>query len=164
MNADGLLIRELLFDTDTDAQRTAISEAAEQFMRGEGAEHAGVLEVSERFDQRLGAGEFEFLNHDEFGTLTGDRAHFLTGLHADPTINGDGSNFTEQMHRVAESGVVGVARQIRTTEDGFAAEWVRVRLSIIRGGKIQRTEIFSEEQLDEALARFDELTADPTDG
>ncbi len=68
------------------------------------------------------------------------------------------------MHRVAESGVVGVARQIRTTEDGFAAEWVRVRLSIIRGGKIQRTEIFSEEQLDEALARFDELTADPTDG
>nr|WP_255396761.1 BTAD domain-containing putative transcriptional regulator [Mycobacterium sp. 852002-51613_SCH5001154] len=73
------------------------------------------------------------------------------GLHA----------YIETVHRLNELGAV-VTRVVEgTSSDGFQAEWREIGISTVKGALINRSEIFDETELDSALARFDELQAQP---
>ncbi|AEV75449.1 putative ATPase [Mycolicibacterium rhodesiae NBB3] len=69
--------------------------------------------------------------------------------------------YIEAVHRLTELGAVFTRRSSGTSRTGFDAEWRAVDLITLEGGLINRGEIFEEEDLDTALARFDEL-ARPT--
>ncbi|HWT49026.1 MAG TPA: hypothetical protein VN255_10755, partial [Mycobacterium sp.] len=47
-----------------------------------------------------------------------------------------------------------------TSHEGVAAEWRVIQLYTVEGDLISRAEVFDEADLDAALARFDELSAD----
>ena len=61
----------------------------------------------------------------------------------------------------AHGALVGI-RVAGTSREGFDAEWSATHLSIVRGGMLARSEWYSDDQLDEALARFEELAPHAT--
>ena len=63
----------------------------------------------------------------------------------------------EVVHRLSSLGAVFTHSESGTTPDGFDAEWRTVTLLVIEGDAITRCELFDEEDLDAALARFDKL-------
>jgi DNA-binding SARP family transcriptional activator len=67
----------------------------------------------------------------------------------------------EAVHRLSKVGAVVTQVVKGTSHQGFEAEWRTIDLSTYRGDKINRSELFDEEDLDAALARFDELNRPP---
>ena len=63
------------------------------------------------------------------------------------------------MHRLTDHGAVVSHAASGTSRGGFDAEWRVIILFTILGDLINRCEIFDEEDIDAALARFDELAA-----
>ncbi|OBK46769.1 BTAD domain-containing putative transcriptional regulator [Mycobacterium sp. 1081908.1] len=63
----------------------------------------------------------------------------------------------EAVHRLSKVGAVVTQVVKGTSHQGFEAEWRTIDLSTYDGDKIKRTELFDEDDLDAALARFDEL-------
>ena len=65
--------------------------------------------------------------------------------------------FVAEVHRLDELGAVVSYAAHETSQQGFDAEWRGVAVFTIDGDLINRIEAFQEEDLDAALARFDEL-------
>ncbi len=65
--------------------------------------------------------------------------------------------YTEAVHRLTSLGAVVSQAWHNTSERGFDAEWRVVGISTVEGDLINRCELFDEEDLETALARFDEL-------
>ncbi|WP_336584509.1 BTAD domain-containing putative transcriptional regulator [Mycolicibacterium tusciae] len=64
----------------------------------------------------------------------------------------------EAAHRLNDLGAVVTYHTSGTSLQGFGAEWRGIAVSTIDGGRINRSELFDEADLDAALARFDELS------
>ncbi|WP_240630824.1 BTAD domain-containing putative transcriptional regulator [Mycolicibacterium sp. GF69] len=65
--------------------------------------------------------------------------------------------YIEAVHRLTDAGAV-VTRVVEgRSGEGFNAEWREIGLSTVHGGRINRSELFDETDLDAALARLDEL-------
>jgi hypothetical protein len=62
------------------------------------------------------------------------------------------------VHRLSNLGAVWTHAVSGTSQDGFDAEWREICLATIEGDLINRIEMFEDEDLDAALARFDELS------
>ena len=67
--------------------------------------------------------------------------------------------FVEAVHRLTDGGVLVTYSSSGSSRDGFDAEWRGVTLTMFDDGKVARSEMFDETDLDAALARFDELAA-----
>ena len=67
----------------------------------------------------------------------------------------------EAVHRLSKLGAVVTHVIEGTSQQGFSAEWRTIELSTYEGDKINRIELFDEEDLDAAVARFDELERSP---
>ena len=63
----------------------------------------------------------------------------------------------EVVHRLSRLGAIYTNAGHGASRKGFDAEWRGVTLVTIDGDLIDRCELFEEEDLDAALARFDEL-------
>jgi hypothetical protein len=63
-----------------------------------------------------------------------------------------------EIHRVTDRGVV---TRTRTSDPGSIGEWDYANVYVVAGDRLSRIEYFDFEDLDGALARFDELTVDP---
>nr|WP_067285619.1 BTAD domain-containing putative transcriptional regulator [Mycobacterium sp. 1164985.4] len=74
----------------------------------------------------------------------------------------DISTRIEAVHRLTDIGAVFTHAETGTSRDGFTAEWREVTLLAFEGDAINRCEIFDEDDLDTALARFDELSRSTT--
>ena len=72
-------------------------------------------------------------------------------------ISPDMTGYIEAVHRLANCGTVVTQVVHGTSQEGFDAEWREIELLMLEGDRINRLEIFDEEDLDAALARFDEL-------
>ncbi|MFI5508308.1 BTAD domain-containing putative transcriptional regulator [Mycobacterium sp. NPDC051804] len=70
----------------------------------------------------------------------------------------DFSIYIECVHRLSDRGAVIANKSFATGEKGFAAEWRMIQLMTVDGDRVLRLEIFDEDDLDAALARFDELS------
>lgn len=73
-------------------------------------------------------------------------------------VASDISTRIEAVHRLSGIGAVFTHAESGTSREGFVAEWREVTLLTFDGDAITRCEIFSEDDLDAALARFDELS------
>ncbi|MCU1695434.1 MAG: putative ATPase, partial [Mycobacterium sp.] len=69
----------------------------------------------------------------------------------------DVSAYAEAVHRLSNLGAVWTHAVSGTSQDGFDAEWREICLATVEGDLINRIEMFEEEDIDAALARFDEL-------
>lgn len=63
----------------------------------------------------------------------------------------------EAVHRLNDFGAVITHEGQGTSQEGFDAEWRAVDILMVDGDSIVRCEVFDEEDVDAALARFDEL-------
>ncbi len=70
----------------------------------------------------------------------------------------DVSAYAEAVHRLSNLGAVWTHAVRGTSQDGFDAEWREICLATVEGDLISRIEMFDEEDIDAALAKFDELS------
>ncbi|MEV5361026.1 hypothetical protein AB0K45_11985, partial [Micrococcus luteus] len=66
------------------------------------------------------------------------------------------------VHRLSDRGAVVTHAAQGLSKEGFHAEWRDISVGVFDDGLLSRTELFDAEDLDAALARFDELTAPST--
>jgi tetratricopeptide (TPR) repeat protein len=160
INAENQLATRVAFDPD-DIE-AAFAELDARYLAGEAAGHAHTWSAI--------MGAFAALNrHEVFGTTPDwihiDRrllASFEAGdlaayLRATWDVTPDIKMYVEAVHQLSDVGAVLTHAAEGTSPDGFHAEWRMVLLLTVDGDLINRGEIFDEENLDSALARFDEL-------
>jgi class 3 adenylate cyclase len=70
----------------------------------------------------------------------------------------DVSAYAEAVHRLSNLGAVWTHAVSGTSQDGFDAEWREICLATVEGDLINRIEMFEGDDIDTALARFDELS------
>ena len=78
-------------------------------------------------------------------------------LHATWDLAPDVNVYVEAVHRLSNLGGVVTHCAHGSSQEGFDAEWREVILLTFEAGRINRSEVFDEADLDAALARFDEL-------
>ena len=63
------------------------------------------------------------------------------------------------VHRLSELGAVVTWKASGTSKDGFEAEWRAISALIVDGEALSRAEIYDENDLYAALAKFEEVNA-----
>ncbi len=160
IGADERITTRVLFDlNDIDA---ALEELDARYLAGEAAEHAHTWTVITRSYEALNRRQLppttaDWVNIDHRRLIpiaTGDLGAYLT---ATWDLSMQSGIRIEAVHRLSDIGAV-ITHVIQgTSRDGFDAEWRAVILSVYENGLLSRCEQFDEEDLDAALARFEEL-------
>jgi hypothetical protein len=70
----------------------------------------------------------------------------------------DIGTYVEAVHQLTDLGAVVTHAGTATSQDGFDAEWRMIIVATVEGDLINRSEFFDEEDIDAALARFEELS------
>ena len=145
---------------DIDA---AFAELDARYLAGEAATHAHTWSVIERafaasnrhetFSTTPGWANIDHRRVTSFGP--GELNAYIRASWDDMP---DGRIFVEAVHRLSNLGVVITYRAKGTTREGFEAEWRGIAIMMVDGDSINRGEMFDEEDLDAALARFEELS------
>ena len=79
-------------------------------------------------------------------------------IHATWDITPDLSYYAMAVHQLSNLGAVVTRATKGTSREGFYAEWREIALMTFDGELFNRCEMYDEEDLDAALARFDELS------
>ncbi|OBK40625.1 regulator [Mycobacterium sp. 1245111.1] len=160
IDSGGRISAAVVFDLeDFDA---AIAELDERYSAGEAAPYARTWSAIAEVYSALNRGElptpsadFTDVDHRRLAAIgSGD---FMAYLGAQPQDATHAGIYVETVHRLTKLGAVTTHVAKETTQDGFDAEWRITSFFIVDGDKVSRYEIFDEEDLDAALARFDEL-------
>ena len=159
-NDDNRATASIAFDPDDiDA---AFEELEARYLAGEAAAHAHTWSV-------IAAG-YAALNRQEVSATTPDyvnidhrlqatikagelAAYVRTAWDLMPSLN----NRIETVQRLSDLGAVVTHFACGTSQDGFDAEWRMIELLTVEGDLINRSEMFDEDDIDAALARFEEL-------
>lgn len=159
IDADERIMATVVFEPDDVG--AAFEELDARYLAGDAAPYAHTWAVLVRdhaaFNRReLPAKEPEFVDHRPLITLeAGDPTAIVRHMW---DFTPDLRIYIEAVHRLSDVGAV-VTQGLRgTSQDGFAAEWREINLLAVEGDLIGRSEIFDEEDIDAALARFDELS------
>ena len=161
IDADERVVAFVVFDPDHfDA---ALAELDVRYLAGEAAAHAGTWSVI--------AGAFVAHNRRQVAATTPDVvsidhrrvAAFAPGegieyLRAGWDLDQSLNIYIEAPHRVNNLGAVFTWAGHGTSHEGFDAEWRGVNLITVDGEIVSRSEVFDEEDLDAALAKFEELS------
>lgn len=86
----------------------------------------------------------------------GDMHEYVSAMWA---VAPDVRTCIESVHRLTSLGAVFTHAEVGTSREGFNAEWRELTLLTFDGDLISRCELFDEDDIDAALARFDELSA-----
>lgn len=158
-NAEGRLAASVSFDPDDF--EAALAELDARYLAGEAAAYAHTWSV-------ITAGYAAF-NQREFPELDWENVDHRRGrafapgelaayMRATWDLAPNVGCYGEAVHRLNGLGAV-VTQVVRgTSQEGFEAEWREVVLFTVEGEMISRCEVFDEADLDDALARFDELS------
>nr|WP_082929738.1 BTAD domain-containing putative transcriptional regulator [Mycobacterium sp. 1164966.3] len=160
INADEQIAAIVMIDlNDIDA---AFEELDARYLAGEAAPHARIWSAITDVYAKLNRHELLPTTHDwvnidhhrlvraESGQLT---AYAVEAWNISPDMTG----YIEAVHRMSNFGTVVTLVVHGTSQEGFDAEWREIELLMFDGDRINRLEIFDEEDVDAALARFDEL-------
>ncbi|OBB48199.1 hypothetical protein A5752_22590 [Mycobacterium sp. 852002-51961_SCH5331710] len=151
----------LMFDvSDMDA---ALQELESRYLAGEAAAYARTWSVIVDVFAAVNAHkvpEFapDWVNVDHRRSVAfapGEMASYTNAAQADMP---DAALYIEAVHQLNDLGAVVTYVARGTSTEGFQAEWREVSLSTVDGGRVNRSELFDLADLDDALARFDELT------
>ncbi len=92
------------------------------------------------------------------GAVTPFAADNLTAsIQAVWDLTPDHTIHVEAVHRLSSFGAVVTHAAHGTSQEGFDAEWRMIAFCTVDGDMISRCELFDEADLDDALARFEEL-------
>ena len=158
INADERIVATVTFDLD-DIDG-AFAELDARYLAGEAAVHAHTWSAV--------AGGYAAFNRHEFPQGTPefvDNRRATTFASSDPTaivsatwdLTPDLSIHVETVHLLSDVGAVVTHTAYGTSPEGFEAEWRMINLSTVEGDLVTRCELFVEEDIDAAIARFDEL-------
>lgn len=164
INADNQLAAHIAFDPDDI--NGVIAELNARYLAGEAAPYvrtwstiAGALVAHNRREVAAATPDAITIDHRRavaFGP--GEGSDFLrAGWELDQHLD----LYVETVHRLTDVGAVFTWARYGTSHDGFDAEWRAVDLMTVDGEMISRVELFDESDLDEALARFDEMRPRP---
>jgi hypothetical protein len=161
--ADNRICAVVFFDPDDlDA---ALAELDARYLAGEASAHAETWSTI--------VGSFAAVNRHALPKLTADwvnidhrravavdpgdmTAYILATLDDAPGFR----VYIEAVHRLTNFGAVVTQASYGTSQHGFDAEWRMLSLSTVDGDLINRGEIYDEDNLDAAIARFNELDRD----
>ena len=160
-DSDGRVASIVVFDPDEID--SAIAELDARYIAGEAAAHANAWSViaksyaaTNRHELPPTTPDWENFDHRRaIGFEPGNLKAYLRATFDD--LLPDVHVYVEVVHRLSDLGAVVTRFARATSPEGFKAEWREVGLSTVRGDLINRSEMFDEDDLDVALARFEEL-------
>ena len=153
-----------MFDLeDFDA---AIAELDARYLAGEAAAHSSTWSAIAEVYAALNRGEMPApapdlvdIDHRSLAAIgSGDLMAYLQAALEDAP---GGGIYIETVHRLTDLGAVTTHVAKSTSREGFDAEWRITSFFIVGGDLVNRYEIFDEDDLEAALARFDELQPQP---
>ncbi|MFZ0719140.1 MAG: ATPase, partial [Mycobacterium sp.] len=161
IGTDQRIVAYVAFDLDDfDA---AIAELDARYLAGEATAYAqtwsAVAAAYAAFNRReLGATTPEWVNIDHrrgAGFAPGDMIAYIQAAWDDsPDTN---KIYVGAVHRLSKIGAVVAIQAHGISEQGFDAEWRDVHLLAVEGDMLSRCELFDEDDLDAAIARFEQL-------
>jgi hypothetical protein len=95
------------------------------------------------------------VDHRPIGTF--EAANLAAFLSATWTLAADINLYIEAIHRLSDRGAVITHAAHGTSHEGLDLEWHDINLVTVDADLLGSCEIFDEADLDDALARFDEL-------
>ena len=145
---------------DIDA---AFEELDARYLAGEAAAHAHIWSLITRAFAGFNRGELpthaeDWVNVDNRRAAAMAPGEGVAYFRAAWEQAADLNVQIESVHRLTDLGAVFTHVGKGTSRDGFDAEWRTVDIMTVDGDLINRSELFDEDDLDAALARFDELT------
>lgn len=159
-DADGLIRAGVIFDSDDiDA---AHAELDARYLAGEAAEHGDIWSVIVQTFASFNRHEqyptdWTFLDHRR-GCMPFASDVLATAAEAVRDLTPDLRVYMTSVHRLSDFGAVITQTPCGSSEAGFDVEWNMVQVLAVDGDRISRRELFDEDDLDSALARFDELS------
>lgn len=160
INADNRITARVWFDLeDIDA---AFEELDARYLAGEAAAHARTWSVIAGAYAALNRREIpattpDWVNVDHRRIATAEAGDLAAFLRATWDLMPHASGHIVAVHRLSNLGAVVTQASHGESPEGFDAEWREISMSMVDGDLISRCELFDEEDLDAALARFDEL-------
>lgn len=160
IDADGRIVARIALDlNDIDA---AFEELDARYLAGEAASNAPTWSVVAKAPAQFNRHELfattpdpAYIDHRRLVSVEG--ADLAESIRAVWDITSDASVYIEAVHRLNERGAVFTEVLKMTSRDGFDAEVRMIMVFTVEGGLINRVEVFDDQDLDIALARFDEL-------
>ena len=160
INADNRIAAIVVFDLDDI--KAALEELDARYLVGEAAAHSHTWSVIAQTyaalsRQELPATTPDWVNIDHRRITKIEAGGLAANIRAAWEHTPDATVYIEAVHRLSTLGAV-VTRAINgTSQEGFDAEWREIDLLTFDGDLINRIELFDEADIDDALARFDEL-------
>jgi class 3 adenylate cyclase len=165
IDADGRIAAVVVFDLDDfDA---AIAELDARYLAGEAAAHARTWSVITGGYAALNRHELppttpDWVNVDHRSLQSNETDDLGAYVRATWDVKPHARVYIEAVHCISDLGAVVTHAAHGTSQEGFDAEWWAVNISTIEGNLINRSELFDEEDLDAAIARFDQLSRPAT--
>jgi DNA-binding SARP family transcriptional activator len=160
IDADELIVAVVGLDLDDfDA---AIAEIDARYLAGEAAAHARSWSVVARAYAAIRQREFgpmttDFVNIDHRRGAAYAPGELIAYVRAGWDLGQDIRTYIEAVNRLDDFGAVLTHVGNGTSQEGFDAEWRGVQILTVDGEMVNRSEVFDEEDLDAAIARFEEL-------
>ncbi|WP_301337078.1 BTAD domain-containing putative transcriptional regulator [Mycobacterium colombiense] len=161
INSDNRMVSYVAFDADDfDA---AVTELDARYLAGEAAAHtstwSAITQAYAALNQRQQPRTTpDWVNIDHRRGLSfapGELPSLLANWSTTPEL----CNSIEAVHRLSDLGAVVTSVTQETSQDGFKAEWRGINVLTIKGGLIDRLEVFDESDLDAALTRYEAIQA-----
>jgi class 3 adenylate cyclase len=159
INAENELAAVIVFDLDDIDD--AFAELDCRFSAGEAA-HSHVWSVVARAYAALNRHEqfdrdWVFRDHRR-GTPFAPKVSAASAHPAVWDVTPEFHAYIEVVHRLSEVAMLVTLSTRGSSAEGFEAEWRMIQLLTVHGDSIDRCELFDEDDIDAALARFDELS------
>ncbi|MGV0811205.1 BTAD domain-containing putative transcriptional regulator [Mycolicibacterium boenickei] len=159
--ADNQVLARIVFDTN-DLDR-AFAELDARYLAGEAAPYAqtwsAIVRISNAFNHREApAATPNRVNIDHRRATAFAPGEMTAYLRATWDLSPQASLYVETVHRLNDLGAVITQSAQAVSHEGFHAEWRVILLLTVDGDLISRCELFDEDELDAALAKFDELS------
>jgi hypothetical protein len=166
IDADERTLAFVLFDVDDI--NAAFEELDARYLAGEAATHSHTWSVIARTYAAFNRHELPSTTPDSVyidhrPLVTNDASDLTANIRVTWDLMPDISYIAESVHRLSEVGAVVTQTLKGISKEGLDVEWRMIDLFTIDGDLISRCEMFDEADLDAALARFDELSADTSD-
>ena len=148
---------------DADDINAAIAELDARYVAGEAAAHSETwLAIAEvyaslnRGEMPATAPDLVDIDHRSLAAIgSGDLMAYLQAASEDGPRGGI---YIEAVHRLTDLGAVTTHVAKSTSREGFDAEWRITSFFTVSGDLVNRYEVFDEADLEDAIARFEELS------
>jgi class 3 adenylate cyclase len=161
IDADNRITARVAFEPDDiDA---AFEELDARYLAGEAAVYANAWSVVEGAYAALNRRELapttpDFVNIDHRRGVAFAPGDAVAYVHAGWDLDQEISAYIEAVHRLNNVGAVVTLLAYGTSQEGFHAEWRVVNVLTTDGDMINRSELFDEEDIDAAIAKFEQLS------